>query len=93
MFMVNSESKHPDEAIKFLKHLTGADAQAKMVYDLGFLPVIDVELDAAQCMPEILEIIEKNMKAPGISEWLDCALNQTIMQDVSATAQEVAEDR
>ena len=53
------------------------------------------------------------MKAPGISEWLDCALNQTvadtyligcqtifddqdgaaIMQDVSATAQEVAEDQ
>lgn len=113
VFMVNSESKHPDEAIKFLKHLTGADAQAKMVYDLGFLPVIDVELDAAQCMPEILEIIEKNMKAPGISEWLDCALNQTvadtyligcqtifddqdgaaIMLDVSATAQEVAEDQ
>ncbi len=29
-------------------------------------------------MPESLEIIEKNLNAPGIFEWLDCAIDQTV---------------
>lgn len=78
VFMVNSSSKHPDEAITFLKYITSDAVQAKMVYELGFLPVTSVELDAAKTMPEIPEIIEKNLSAPGISEWLDCAINQTV---------------
>ncbi len=78
VFMVNSESAHPDEAITFLKYLTSDEVQSKMVYDLGFLPTTDVELDEAQCLPETLEIIEKNLNAPGIHEWLDCAINQTV---------------
>lgn len=112
VFMVNSESEHPDEAITFLKYITSAEVQAKMVYDLGFLPTTAVELDAEKCMPETIEIINKNMEAPGISEWLDCVIDQTvadtwltgcqtiftgetgasIMEQVSATAQEVSEE-
>lgn len=113
VFMVNTSSKHPDEAITFLKYLTSDAVQAKMVYDLGFLPTTSVELDATKCMPETLEIIQKNLSAPGISEWLDCAIDQTvadtyligcqtifdgkdgksIMEEVSATAEEVAADK
>lgn len=78
VFMVNSESKHPDEAIKFLKWLTSDDVQAKMAYELGFLPCTGVELDAEKCMPELLDISQRNLQAPGISEWLDCAMNQTV---------------
>ena len=78
VFMVNSESKHPDEAIKFLKWLTSDDVQAKMAYELGFLPCTGVELDTEKCMPELLDISQRNLQAPGISEWLDCAMNQTV---------------
>lgn len=113
VFMVNSASKHPDEAIKFLKWITSDEVQSKMVYELGFLPCTGAELDESKCMPESLEIIEKNLAAPGISEWLDCAIDQavadtyligcqtifdsetgeSIMKDVSATAEEVAADK
>lgn len=112
VFMVNSGSKHPDEAITFLKWITSDEVQSKMVYDLGFMPVTDAELDESKCLWATLEIIEKNLSAPGISEWLDCAINQTvadtyligcqtifdgesgesIMANVSATAQEVADE-
>lgn len=112
VFMVNSESEHPDEAITFLKYITSAEVQAQMVYDLGFLPTTAVELDETKCLPAIIEVIEKNMNAPGISEWLDCVIDQTvsdtwltgcqtiftgetgasIMEQVSATAQEVSEE-
>lgn len=78
VFMVNTASKHPDEAIKFLKWLTSDSVQSKMVYELGFLPCTSPQLDEAKCMPESLEIIEKNLNAPGIFEWLDCAIDQTV---------------
>lgn len=78
IFMVNASSKHPDEAVKFLKYLTSDKVQAQMVYDLGFMTVTDVALDESKCLPETLEIIDKNLSAPGISEWLDCAINQTV---------------
>ena len=92
VFMVNSASKHPDEAIKFLKWITNSDCQSKMVYELGFLPTTNVELDADKCMPETIEIINKNMSAPGISEWLDCVLNQTVADTYLVGCQTIFED-
>ena len=80
VFMVNSASAHPDEAITFLKYITSDEVQAKMAYELGFLPATKVELDPAQCCPGIVDIIEKNLSAPGMSEWLDCVLNQTVAE-------------
>lgn len=85
-------SKHPDEAITFLKWLTSDEVQAKMVYELGFLPCTNVQLDADKCMSETLEIINKNMDAPGISEWLDCALNQTVADTYLIGRQTIFED-
>ncbi len=79
-FMINSASEHPDECIAFLKYLTSDAVQSEMVYQLGFLPVTDVELDASKCLPETIEVIEKNLSAPGMSEWLDCVLNQTVSE-------------
>lgn len=92
VFMVNAASKHPDEAITFLKWLTSDEVQAKMVYELGFLPCTGVQLDADKCMPETLEIINKNMDAPGISEWLDCVLNQTVADTYLIGCQTIFED-
>ena len=77
-FMVNSESKHPEQAIKFLKYLTSDAVQSKMCYDLGFLPVTNVELDASKLIKGTTDIINNNLSAPGMSEWLDCVLNQTV---------------
>lgn len=79
-FMINSSSEHPDECIAFLKYLTSDAVQSQMVYDLGFLPVTNVEIDDTKCLPEIVEVIEKNLSAPGMSEWLDCVLNQTVSE-------------
>ena len=63
-----------------------------MVYELGFLPCTNVQLDADKCMPETLEIVNKNMDAPGISEWLDCVLNQTVADTYLIGCQTIFED-
>lgn len=78
VFMVNADTKVPEEAIAFLKYLTSDEVQAKMAYRLAFMPVTGVELDSEQMYPQTIEVIEKNMNAPGISYWLDCVLNQTV---------------
>lgn len=93
VFMVNSESEHPDEAVKFLKWLTSDEVQAKMTYELGFLPCTSVELDAEKCMPELLDISQRNLQAPGISEWLDCAMNQTVADTYLIGCQTIFEDQ
>ncbi len=93
VFMVNADSKHPEEAIKFLKHLTSDEVQSKMVYDLGFLTTTDVELDESKCLPETLEIIEKNLNVPGMSEWLDCVIDQTVADTWLAGCQTIFNDQ
>ena len=80
VFMVNSASAHPDEAITFLKYITSDEVQAKMASDRGFLAATSVELDPAKCVPGTVDVIEKNLNAPGMSEWLDCVLNQTVSE-------------
>lgn len=93
IFMVNSDTKHPDEAIKFLKYLTSDKVQAQMVYDLGFMTVTDTELDDTKCLPETLEVIEKNLSAPGMSEWLDCAINQTVADTYLSGCQTIFDNK
>ena len=91
-FMINSESKHPDEAIKFLKYLTSDEVQAKMCYDLSFFPVTNVKLDGSKMVPGSEEIIAHNLKAPGMSEWLDCVLNQTVADTYLEGCQTIFQD-
>ena len=80
LFVVNADTKYPEQCIRFLKYLTSDEVQSKMVYDLGFLPTTTVELDESKCVPNEPEIIKKNLEAPGVSEWLDCVLDQTVSQ-------------
>ena len=92
VFMVNSQCEHPDEAITFLKYLTSPEVQSKMVYDLGFQPTTTVELDESKCLPETVEVITKNLSAPGMSEWLDCVINQTVSDTWLEGCQTIFED-
>ena len=80
LFVVNANTKYPEQCIRFLKYLTSDEVQSKMVYDLGFLPTTTVELDESKCVPNEPEIIKKNLEAPGVSEWLDSVLDQTVSQ-------------
>lgn len=81
VFMVNSSTEYPDESVKFLKYLTSKEVQAKICKDIAFLPVVKGAADESNSLPETLEIINNNSEAPGIAEWLDCAMNQTVANE------------
>lgn len=77
-FVVNTATQHPDECIALLKWLTTDESQAEMLYELGFLPVVDCDLDDSKVMEQSKRIIELNVSKAGLSYWLDCAIDQTV---------------
>ncbi|MCH3918101.1 MAG: ABC transporter substrate-binding protein [Spirochaetia bacterium] len=89
VFMINSSTKYPEEAVKFIKYLTSKKVQAKICKDMAFLPVVKGAANSENSLPETLEIIKKNNDAPGIAEWLDCVLNQTVANEYLVGCQDV----
>lgn len=89
LYVVNSKTKYPDQAVEFLKYLTGVDAQKTIVKDIQFMPVVNGAATADTAKPEAIEIINKNQKAPGVAEWLDCVLNQTVANQYLTACQDI----
>lgn len=89
LYCVNTECKHPDEAIEFLKYLTGIEAQAKIVKDIQFMPTVLGAATEENATQTAINIINENEKAPGVAEWLDCVLNQTVADEYLVACQEI----
>lgn len=89
IYCVNTECKHPDEAIEFLKYLTSTEAQAKIVKDIQFMPTVQGAATEANATQAAIHIINENEKAPGVAEWLDCVLNQTVADEYLVACQEI----
>lgn len=89
LYVVNSQTKYPEQAVEFLKYLTSVDAQKTIVKDIQFMPVVNGAATADTAKPEAIEIINKNQKAPGVAEWLDCVLNQTVANQYLAACQDI----
>ena len=89
LYCVNTECKHPDEAIEFLKYLTSTEAQAKIVKDIQFMPTVQGAANEENATQTAINIINENEKAPGVAEWLDCVLNQTVADEYLVACQEI----
>lgn len=89
LYCVNTECNHPDEAIEFLKYLTSTEAQAKIVKDIQFMPTVQGAADEENATQTAISIINENEKAPGVAEWLDCVLNQTVADEYLVACQEI----
>lgn len=93
LYIVNTACEHPDEAVEFLKYLTSVSAQQKIVKDIQFMPVVDGAATADTATPNAISIIDKNQNAPGVAEWLDCILNQTVADEYLVACQEIFNGR
>jgi raffinose/stachyose/melibiose transport system substrate-binding protein len=70
-FIVSSKTKHPKEAIKFLKYLTSKDNALKLVKQIGWPSPIDGATNPDTALKEVAEGVEVMKKAEGMAEWLD----------------------
>lgn len=77
-FMVSSTSKHPDEAVAFLKYLTSVKVASKMVKDTSMISTVDGAINQDSANTKLIEIAESIKAASSINLWLDNATNSEV---------------
>ncbi|MFT4413730.1 ABC transporter substrate-binding protein [Fredinandcohnia humi] len=70
-FIVSSKTKHPEEAITFLKFLTSKDNAVKLAEQIGWPSPIDGATNPDTALQQVVEGVETMKKAEGMAEWLD----------------------
>ncbi|MCP8970026.1 ABC transporter substrate-binding protein [Ectobacillus ponti] len=70
-FIVSSKTKHPKEAIAFLKFLTSKENATKLVKKIGWPSPIDGATNADTALKQVAEGVDALKKAEGMAEWLD----------------------
>ncbi|UFJ39924.1 ABC transporter substrate-binding protein [Brevibacillus humidisoli] len=77
-FIVSSQTKHPQEAIMFLKFLTSKENAEKMVKQLGWpSPIVGATNDQT-ALKQVAEGVEVMKQAEGMAQWLDTDVHAKI---------------
>ncbi|MEA5077426.1 MAG: extracellular solute-binding protein [Anaerolineaceae bacterium] len=78
-FMVSATTKHPAEAVAFLKYLTSVDMAAKMVKETSMISTVDGAINSDSASPKLIAIAESIKAASSINLWLDNATNSEVV--------------
>ncbi|MGI8384225.1 ABC transporter substrate-binding protein [Robertmurraya sp. P23] len=70
-FIVSSKSKHPKEAVEFLKFLTSKENSLKLVKDIGWPSPIEGATNPDTALKQVAEGVDYMKQADGMAEWLD----------------------
>lgn len=70
-FIVSSKTKHPKEAVKFLKFLTSKENSLKLVKEIGWPSPIEGATNPDTALKQVAEGVEYMKQAEGMAEWLD----------------------
>lgn len=70
-FIVSSKTKHPEEAIKFLKFLTSKENALKLVKEIGWPSPIEGATNPDTSLKQVAEGVDTMKQAEGMAEWLD----------------------
>ncbi|MGS2777056.1 ABC transporter substrate-binding protein [Robertmurraya sp. GLU-23] len=70
-FIVSSKTKHPKEAVEFLKFLTSKENSLKLVEDIGWPSPIEGATNPDTALKQVAEGVNYMKQAEGMAEWLD----------------------
>lgn len=70
-FIVSSKTKHPKEAVEFLKFLTSKENSLKLVKDIGWPSPIEGATNPDTALKQVAEGVDYMKQADGMAEWLD----------------------
>ncbi|MGM0923402.1 MAG: ABC transporter substrate-binding protein [Bacillota bacterium] len=70
-FIVSSKTKHPEEAIAFLKFLTSKENALKLVDQIGWPSPIDGATNPDTALKQVAEGVDFMKESEGMAEWLD----------------------
>ncbi|WP_209123706.1 ABC transporter substrate-binding protein [Alkalihalobacillus sp. BA299] len=78
-FVVSSTTKHPEEAIEFLKFLTSREMGEKLLADVGFYSAIKGAVNEDNSTPLQLEAVDILLNAEGMALWLDTDMDIAVV--------------
>ena len=87
LFMVSAKTKHPEEAVKFLRYLTSVENAEKLVRDLGFASSVIGASNEQTTIPQVIELLDFVAAADGMAEWLDTAVDARVADKYLANVQ------
>ncbi|SHR25945.1 extracellular solute-binding protein [Mycobacteroides abscessus subsp. abscessus] len=70
-FIVSSKTKHPKEAVEFLKFLTSKENSLKLVKDIGWPSPIEGATNPDTALKQVADGVDYMKQAEGMAEWLD----------------------
>lgn len=83
-FVISANTKHPKEAIAFLKFLTGKEVGLQEIKDIGIMNGMKGIYNTTNADPKVIEAADIMTKSTDIVQWLDTDLNAK-MADVYLT--------
>lgn len=89
-FMVSADTKHPDEAVEFLKYLTSKDVATEMVKETQMISCVDGAITTENADEKLVEIAKTIKEASSINLWLDNAMDSELVAVYLADIQKMA---
>ena len=86
-FLVSSKTKHPKEAIEFLKFLTSKEEASKLTTQLGWPSPVKGATTPQNAVKQVAEGVNDLNKANGMAIWLDTDVNAKVADSYLSNAQ------
>jgi len=90
-FVVAANTKHPEEAVKFLKYLTGKEVGKKEAQDLGFVNGIKNVVDKGEIPESIYSTTQLVLETERLVNWFDSSLHAEIWSVAGSELQKITD--
>jgi len=88
-FMISAKTKHPDEAVRFLKFLTSKPMAEKWVMETNVISTVKGAVNSSNSTPLMVETIGQVEKASDMAIWIDTILDGRIFNPYLAGIQQL----
>lgn len=89
-FMISAQSKHPDEAMKFLKYLISSDNAAKYVKETNYVSAVKGAINQdTSPHPLMIDAANKIIEAKAFAEWVDTLTDTRVATPYMAGLQDL----
>ncbi|SDE23118.1 raffinose/stachyose/melibiose transport system substrate-binding protein [Paenibacillus sp. UNCCL117] len=93
-FMISAKTKHPKEAMAFLKFLTSKENGVKYVKDTNYASAVKGAINAETSPhPLMIEAANKIIEAKSMAQWVDTLMDSRVSQVYLAAMQEVLNNK
>lgn len=87
-WVVSKDTKHPEEAVKFLKFMTSLEQGQKQTKEAGLPNALVGGMTAENATEALAEAYKESEGYTNIADWLDCAVDASIADQYMVSIQE-----